>query len=65
MLTILLIFAPLIALIVWAAVFDLKRRRRGTPLSGHDIGSAAWRARGDAEGRGGGVDNAGGSAVGP
>ena len=50
----LLISVPLVALIIWAVVFDLKRRRRHEPLTGHDVNSAAYRARADADARGGG-----------
>jgi hypothetical protein len=50
MVLVLLIGVPLAALLVWAAVFDLKRRR-ALP-TGHDIGAASRRTRGDAEGRG-------------
>ena len=55
----LLLLVPLIALVVWAVVFDLKRRRE--PLTSHDISSAARRARAGANARGaggpGGNDN--------
>ena len=55
MMTILvIILVPVIALAIWAAVFDLKRRRRRAPLTSHDIGSAARRARANADTRGGG-----------
>jgi hypothetical protein len=54
MMTILLIvLVPFIALCIWAAVFDLKRRRRRAPLTAHDIGAAAVRARADGDVRGG------------
>jgi hypothetical protein len=57
----LLLLIPLIALVVWAVVFDLKRRRRHEPLTSHDISSAARRARAGADARGasgpGGNDN--------
>jgi hypothetical protein len=56
----LLILVPLIALVIWAVVFDLKRRRR--PLTSHDISSASRRARADADVRVGGP---GGSDSGP
>ena len=54
MVILLIILVPLIALAIWAAVFDLKRRRRRAPLTSHDIGSAARRARANADTRGGG-----------
>jgi hypothetical protein len=50
----LLISVPLIALIIWAVVFDLKRRRRHEPRTSHDVNSAAYRARAAADARGGG-----------
>jgi len=55
MMTILLIvLVPLVALVIWAVVFDLKRRRRRAPLTSHDISAAARRARANADTRGGG-----------
>jgi hypothetical protein len=54
MVILVIILIPLIALAIWAAVFDLKRRRRRAPLTSHDIGSAARRARANADTRGGG-----------
>ena len=54
MVVLVIILVPLIALTIWAAVFDLKRRRRRAPLTSHDIGSAAGRARANADTRGGG-----------
>jgi hypothetical protein len=52
MLGLALILSPLVALVIWAAVFDLKRRRRRAPLTSHDISSAARRARAAADARG-------------
>jgi hypothetical protein len=43
----LLLLIPVVALFVWAVRFDLKRRRRG--LSVHDISTAAYDARRDAD----------------
>jgi hypothetical protein len=54
MVVLVIILVPLIALAIWAAMFDLKRRRRRAPLTSHDIGSAARRARANADTRGGG-----------
>jgi hypothetical protein len=55
MMTILLIvLVPLVALVIWAVVFDLKRRRRRASLTSHDISAAARRARANADTRGGG-----------
>jgi cytochrome c-type biogenesis protein CcmH/NrfF len=53
MLALLLIVVPLIALVIWAVVFDLKRRRRHAGLTSHDISSAARQARAAADARGG------------
>jgi hypothetical protein len=48
----LVILIPLAALVIYAVVFDLRRRRRrGAPRS-HDIGAAARTARTDADARG-------------
>jgi hypothetical protein len=44
MIAILVVFAPLFALIVWGVVFDVKRRRRHAPLTGHRV-LTAWRPR--------------------
>jgi hypothetical protein len=63
MFALLLILVPLIALVTWAVAFDLKRRRRHAPLTSHDISSAARRARGSADARGG--SGPGGSDGGP
>jgi hypothetical protein len=52
MYALLIIFAPLVVLIVWGVVYDIRRRLRRLPDTGHDIGSAAARARGNADGRG-------------
>ena len=41
----LVVLVPIIALVVWGIIFDLKRRRRHAVLTSHDIGSAARRAR--------------------
>ena len=50
----LIILVPVIALVVWGVVFDLKRRHRHAALTSHDISSAARRARSNADTRGGG-----------
>jgi hypothetical protein len=31
------LLAPLVALIVWGVVYDLKRRRRDSPTNNHDV----------------------------
>jgi hypothetical protein len=41
----LIILIPLGALVIYAVVFDLKRRRRGGALRDYDISSAARTAR--------------------
>lgn len=53
MIILLIVLVPIIALCIWAAVFDLKRRRRRAPLTAHDISAAAVRARANADVRGG------------
>jgi hypothetical protein len=59
----LVVLVPIIALVVWAIVFDLKRRRRHAVLTSHDIGSAAARAKANADARNvGWTDSGGGSA---
>ena len=63
MIALLLILAPLIALVIWAVAFDLKRRRRHAPLTSHDISSAARGVRGNVDARGG--SGPGGSDGGP
>jgi hypothetical protein len=49
----LLILIPLGALVIYAVVFDLKRRRRHAALTSHDISTAARMARANADARGG------------
>ena len=41
MTVLLVVLVPIIALFVWAIIFDLKRRRRHAVPTSHDIGSAA------------------------
>ena len=60
----LVVLVPIIALVVWGIVFDLKRRRRHAALTSHDIGSAARRAQANADaGSGGWIDSGGGSSL--
>ncbi len=65
----LVILIPLGALVIYAVVFDLKRRRRRAALTGHDISTAARIARANADARGasglggGGGDGAVGTGV--
>ena len=56
----LVVLAPLIALIVWGIIFDLKRRRRHAVLTSHDIGSASRRVQADADARTAGWTDSGG-----
>jgi hypothetical protein len=62
--TVFLVFLiPDIALVVWGAIFDLRRRRRHAVLTSHDIGSAARRAQANADARSAGwTDSGGGSS---
>jgi hypothetical protein len=46
-----LIVALILALVVVAAVFDLRQRRRRGPVTGHDHAAAIRRARANTEGR--------------
>jgi len=63
MIILLVVLVPVIALVVWGIIFDLKRRRRHAVLTGHDIGSAARRAQANADARNvGWTDSGGGSA---
>lgn len=48
----LVILIPLAALVIYAVVFDLRRRRHRAALRSHDINSAARLARADADARG-------------
>jgi hypothetical protein len=48
----LVILIPLAALVIYAIVFDLRRRRRRGAVRNHDISSAARMARADADARG-------------
>ena len=60
MTVLLVVLIPIIALFVWAIIFDLKRRRRHAVLTGHDIGSAARRAQANADARTAGWTDSGG-----
>lgn len=48
----LVILIPLAALVIYAVVSDLRRRRRRGAVKVHDISSAARTARADADARG-------------
>jgi len=63
MIILLVVLVPLIALVVWGVLFDLKRRRRHAVLTSHDIGSAARRIQANADAHNvGWTDSGGGSA---
>ena len=47
MIYLLLFWIPIVALLAWAARLDRKRRRR--EFTGHDINTAAYKVRQDAE----------------
>ena len=65
MTVLLVVLIPIIALVVWGAIFDLRRRRRRPGLTSHDIGSAARRAQAnDAAHSAGWTDSGGGGSVG-
>jgi hypothetical protein len=56
----LVVLVPIVALIVWGIIFDLKRRRRNDALTGHDIGSASRRAQANADAHSAGWTDSGG-----
>ena len=60
MIILLVVLVPIIALVVWGIIFDLKRRRRHAVPISHDIGSASRRARANADARTGGWTDSGG-----
>lgn len=63
MIVLLIVLVPIVALVIWGIIFDLKRRRRHAVLTSHDIGSAARRAQANADARNvGWTDSGGGSA---
>ena len=49
MIYLLFLLIPIIALVAWAAAWGRKRRRR--EISGHDINTAAYTVRQDAQGK--------------
>jgi hypothetical protein len=51
MMIMIVILGPLVVLIAWAALFDLRQRRRRASLTGHDIAAETRMARADREGR--------------
>jgi hypothetical protein len=60
MIVLLVVLVPIIALVVWGIIFDLRRRRRSAGLTGHDIGSASRRAQANADARTAGWTDSGG-----
>ena len=56
----LVVLVPIVALVVWGIIFDLRRRRRHAVLNSHDIGSAARRAQANADARTAGWTDSGG-----
>jgi hypothetical protein len=64
MIILLVVLVPIIALVVWGIIFDLKRRRRHAVLTSHDIGSAARRAQANSDASSAGwTDSGGGSSL--
>jgi hypothetical protein len=59
----LIIGVPIVALFAWGLIFDLKRRRRRDALTGHDIGSAARWAQGNADALNVGWRDSGGGSI--
>jgi cytochrome c-type biogenesis protein CcmH/NrfF len=60
----LVVLIPIVALVVWGIIFDLRRRRRHAALTNHDIGSAAQKARANSDaGSAGWTDSGGGSSL--
>lgn len=60
----LVVLVPIVALVVWGIIFDLRRRRRHAVLTSHDIGSASRRARANADARSAGwTDSGGGGSI--
>jgi hypothetical protein len=62
MTVLLVVLVPIIALVVWGLIFDLRRRRRAV-VTGHNIGSAVRRAQANDDARSAGwTDSGGGSS---
>ena len=60
----LVVLVPIVALMVWGIIFNLRRRRPHAALTSHDIGSAARRARANSDaGIAGWTDSGGGSSL--
>jgi hypothetical protein len=63
MIVFLVVLVPIIALVVWGIIFDLRRRRRRAVVTSHDVGSAARKAQANAGARSAGwTDSGGGSS---
>jgi hypothetical protein len=60
MMIMIVILGPLVVLVVGAALFDLRQRRRRASLTGHDIAAQTRMARATREGRVGGIGGTGG-----
>ena len=56
----LIVLVPIIALVIWGIIFDLRRRRRHAVLTSHDIGSAARRAQANSDASSAGWTDSGG-----
>jgi uncharacterized membrane protein len=52
------IVIPIIVVVVGAALYDLRQRRRRAAVTGHDIAGAVQRGRADRDGR---IDSPGGA----
>jgi hypothetical protein len=63
MIVFLVVLVPIIALVAWSIIFDLRRRRRRAVVTSHDVGSAARKAQANADARSAGwTDSGGGSS---
>ena len=58
----LIVLVPIIALVIWGILFDLRRRRRRSVLTSHDIGSAARRAQANSDASSAGWTESGGGS---
>jgi hypothetical protein len=60
MTVLLVVLVPIVALLAWGIIFDLRRRRRRGVPGRHDIGSASRRAQANADAHGAGWTDSGG-----
>jgi hypothetical protein len=58
-----IVLLPLAVLVAWAIVYDVKRRRRHDPMTGHNADAAGRRSRGETDARGGGFPPGPGQSV--